>query len=81
MEFNIVFADFSQIDRFTFSKQNPYGTQWFKELKTTHISINIVIDLILPTPHPLHPLSIFSHMPLGIQNYSLQCSKKTSSCI
>lgn len=75
MEFNTVFANLSQIGKFTFSKQKPYGTLWFKELKTTHISIHTVYAFILPSLYPLHPLSIFSCAPLGIQNYHLQCSK------
>lgn len=81
MELNMVFTHFSQIGRFTLSKQKPYGTLWFKKLKSTHTSIHTVSAFILPTPHPLHLLSIFSCVPLGIQNYLLQCSKYTFSHI
>lgn len=67
MELNIVFSDFSQTGRLTLSNQKPYGTLWFKELKNTQNSIHRVYAFILPTPYPLHPLSIFSCVPLGIQ--------------
>lgn len=45
MELNIIFADFSQIGKFILSNQKPYSTLWFKELKTTHISIHNSVRL------------------------------------